>query len=69
MTQAPSKGPVLEVKPQPNIYTILLLVAVLALGTTIGFVMQNLLSPLEKGGYEVPFEKVFKPIEEPKPIE
>ena len=69
MTQAPSKGPVVEVKPQPNIYTILLLVAVLALGTTIGFVTHDLLTPLDKGGYEVPFEKVFQPLDEPPPIE
>jgi len=69
MTQAPSKGPVVEVKPQPNIYTILLLVAVLALGTTIGFVMHNLLTPLEKGGYGVPFEKVFEPFEKPEQLE
>lgn len=69
MTEASSRGPVVEVKPQPNVYTILLLVAVMALGTTVGFVMHNLLTPLEKGGYGVPFEKVFKPLDEPQPIE
>ena len=49
MTQLPSQGPVIQVKPQPGIYTLLLIVAILALVVTIGIVLYNLLSSLPNG--------------------
>lgn len=63
MTQAPSRGPVIQVKPPPNIYTILVFVAVLAIGATIGFVLYNLMTPVVDGGYGLKFEEIFKPLE------
>jgi len=37
-----TQGPVVRVKPQPNIYTLLLIVGILILGFTIGAVIWNL---------------------------
>ena len=39
----------LKAKPQANVYTVLLIVAILALGVTIGLVLHNLLSPPPAG--------------------
>ena len=38
------QGPVIPVKAQPNIYTLLLIIAILILAVTIGFVLHNLMS-------------------------
>ena len=62
MAQTTAKGPVIQVKPQPNVYTIMLIVAVLALGMTVGFVLYNLLTPVADGGYGLKFEEIFKPL-------
>ncbi|MDY6913684.1 MAG: hypothetical protein SVT52_04415 [Planctomycetota bacterium] len=64
MTQLPSQEPVVQVKPQANIYTLLLIVAVLALAVTIGIVIWSLLSPPPEG-YGLTFESLFKPFEQP----
>jgi len=54
MTQLPQQGPVVELRPQPNIYTVLLLVAVIALAIAVGVVFWKLTSPLPVGyGLEV----------------
>jgi len=68
MTQLPSQAPVVEVKPQPNIYTLLLIVAIIALGTTVGIVMHNLMSPVVRsdggaGGYGMSFGDLFETLE------
>ncbi|MFA6134485.1 MAG: hypothetical protein WC869_10775 [Phycisphaerae bacterium] len=44
MTQTPFQGPVIQVKPQPDVYTLLILVAILALAITLGTVLYFLLS-------------------------
>ena len=44
MAQMRMQGPGLPAKPQPDVYTLLLVVAILALVVTIGFVVYNLLS-------------------------
>jgi hypothetical protein len=49
MAQARTQGPGLPAKGQPDIYTLLLLVAILALVATIGFVLYNLLSASQYG--------------------
>ncbi len=59
MTQVPSQTPVIQVKPQPNIYTLLMLVGILMLGVTIGVVLYNLLSNLPTG-YALTFGQVLK---------
>ncbi len=43
MTSATTSGPVVTVKPQPNVYTILLIVAILFLATAVGFCLYNLM--------------------------
>jgi hypothetical protein len=58
MTQA-GQTPVVEVKPQPNIYTVLLIVAILALAVTLGFVIYNLTTPVADGGYGLSFGELF----------
>ena len=44
MTEMPSQGPLIEVRPQPNVYTVLLLVAIMALVIAIGVVLWKLTS-------------------------
>ena len=58
MTQMPQQ-PVVEAKPQTNVYTLLLVVAILALGATIGVVLWNLITV-----YGLQFGDIFKPVEE-----
>jgi hypothetical protein len=64
MTQVPSQGPVIEVRPQPNIYTVLLLVAILVLLVAIGVVLWKLTSPMPNG-YDMRLVELFKPFEPP----
>ena len=44
MTHIPSTGPVLQVKAQPDIYTLLIVVAILTLAATLGVVLYYLFS-------------------------
>lgn len=62
--QSPEGAP--RGRPQANIYTVILIVAILALGTAIGFVLYNLLSPIPDG-YGLDFGALFDPPEVPKP--
>jgi len=64
MTQTPSEGPVIQVKPSADIYTVLLIVAILALAIALGFVLNNLLSPVSEGGYGLTLGELFDPIDE-----
>ncbi len=64
MTQVPSQGPVVQVKPQPDIYTLMLIVTIIALAVTVAIVLMNLLSPFERpdgspGGYGLEFGQLF----------
>ena len=63
MTQLPTQSPVIQVKAQPNVYTVMLIVAILALGMAVGFVMYSLMAPLPKG-YGMEFDELFKPLKE-----
>jgi hypothetical protein len=56
MAQMPSRGPIVTVKPQPNIYTLLIIVAVLMLGVGLGVVLHNLMVD-----YGLTFSQVFDP--------
>jgi NhaP-type Na+/H+ or K+/H+ antiporter len=67
MTQTVAKAPVLTAKPESNIYTLLLIVAILTLGTIIGFVLYSLLSPVPVG-YGLEFGALFDPTKLPEPI-
>jgi len=67
MSELPSsEGPV-QVKPQSNIYTLLMIVSILALTVTIVLVIRNLMLPASEGGYGIAdFADIFKPFEIPK---
>jgi len=56
MAQAP--GPI-QVRPQPNIYTLLLIVGIVALLVALGFVTWSLLSP---SGYGMTLGQLFEPL-------
>jgi len=63
MTQAPS-SPVVETKPVANVYTVLLIVAILALALAIGVVGHRLTGPVTEGraegaGYGLTVEQLF----------
>jgi len=49
MAQTRMQGPGLPAKPQPDVYTLLLVVAILVLAVTAGFVLNNLLSASRYG--------------------
>jgi len=67
MTQVPPHAPVILAKPQPNIYTLLLILTILALGVTVGIVLYNLLAPVP-GGYGLEFGAMFDPSKLPDAI-
>lgn len=64
MAQILSRSSLAEVKAQPNIYTIMLIVGILALAMTIGLVLYNLLSPVildgQPGGYGMQVGDLFR---------
>jgi hypothetical protein len=61
-TQQPN---VVEVKPQANIYTVLVLVALIALIAAAAIVVMNLTTPVADGGYGLEFGDLFKPLTDP----
>lgn len=61
MTQTPSQGPVVEVKAQPNVYTVMLFVAILALALAVGVVLWRLMSPAPEG-YGLEAGQLFQPL-------
>ncbi len=54
MTAIPPQGPVVKVKPQPGIYAVLLLVAILFVGTAAVVVLHDLMT-----SYGMSFGDVF----------
>ncbi|HUT57916.1 MAG TPA: hypothetical protein VNA25_08710 [Phycisphaerae bacterium] len=66
MTSTPSGGPVIPVKPQPTVYTVLLLVAIVALVVTLAVVLYTLMSPTPQG-YGLEFGDLFGPLKQPGP--
>ena len=65
MSQAQGNGPVVEVSPHANIFTVLVLVALIAL-LVGGFVcFQSLTTPVAEGGYGLEFGQLFYPITKP----
>ena len=63
MTESP-QGPVVEVKPQPNVYTILVLLAVVALALAVGMCLWKLTSA-PPVGYGLEIKDFFKPLTSP----
>jgi len=66
MTRMPS-GFSAKVKPQPNIYTVLLVVAILALTVAIAVSAHTLLTPVAQGGYGLEMGGLFQPFESAAP--
>jgi hypothetical protein len=64
MTQTPSQPPTVEVRPQPNVYTVILLVAVIALALAVAIVFWKLTSP-PPAGYGLNFGAMFEPFKTP----
>jgi hypothetical protein len=62
MTQAPPQ-PTVTVKPNPNVYTALLLAAIVVMVVTVAFVLRNLMSP---DGYALQLGDLFGKVEIPQ---
>ena len=56
MTQIPQQ-PIVQAKLQPNIYTVLLIIAIVALGVTVGVAIWNLTTV-----YGLSFGEIFQPL-------
>ncbi|MHC4294526.1 MAG: hypothetical protein ACYSTL_02975 [Planctomycetota bacterium] len=61
MAQAPPQRSVVEIKPQPDVYTVMLIVSIIALVVTIGLVVWNLMAP-PPTGYGLTFEQLLGPL-------
>ena len=59
MASTPSQGPVIQVKAQPDVYTMLLLVAIIALVTAIAFCSWKLTATVDAGGYGMTVGQFF----------
>lgn len=60
----------IKLKPQPNVYTVLVIVAILVLGLTVGLVLRNLLEPAtpERKGYGLEFNMLLDHSKLPDPV-
>lgn len=59
---------VVEVKPGPNVYTVLIMIATLALLVSVGFCYFRLTKPVAEGGYGMTVGDMFKPAAEQQPV-
>jgi hypothetical protein len=59
---------VVEVKPGPNVYTVLIMIATLALLVASVFCFYHLTQPVDEGGYGMSIGDMFKPPAEQKPV-
>ena len=58
MIQNAPRGPVVRVKAQPNVYTLMLIVACFVLAVTVVVVLRNLLAS-PPGGYGLSLPEIF----------
>ena len=63
MAELQSGQPVVSVKPQSDVFTVLVIVGILALGVAIGLTLYDLMSP---GGYDMTFGDIFAPLKDMK---
>ena len=63
MAELRSGQPVVSVKPQPDVYTLLVIVTILALAVAISLTLYDLMS-LE--GYDMSFGDIFAPLKDMK---
>jgi len=61
MANVTTQGPVVEAKPQPNVYTVLLIVAILAMVVAIAAVGYRLMAASPQG-YDLTFKDLFEPV-------
>ena len=64
MSQLPPDGTI-QVKPQSNIYTLMMIITILVLCVAIGLVMNKLMSPAVEGGYGIELGKFFDAVKPP----
>ena len=64
MASSPSQGPVIQVKAQPDVYAIILFVAIIALATAIAFCGWKLTAAVDAGGYGITVGDFFKSLNE-----
>lgn len=69
MAETLSGGQTVKVKPQPDIYTVLLIVTIVCLVVTIVMVLRTLMSPVvaadgSAGGYGMSLTDLFKSLED-----
>ncbi|MBN1943898.1 MAG: hypothetical protein JW849_11445 [Phycisphaerae bacterium] len=68
MAQSPTNNNVVEVKPAPTVYTVLIIIALLALTTAIFVAGHRLTASADNGaGYGLSVGDMFKPWEEIQP--
>jgi hypothetical protein len=60
MASTPSQGPVIQVKAQPDVYTVILLVAIIALVAAIVFCGWKLTAQVDAGGYGMTVGQFFQ---------
>ena len=65
MTHLPTQTHAGQAKPQPTVYTVLIIVAILVLAVGIGFSLHFLMSSPEAGGYGREFSEIFTPWKAP----
>ncbi len=63
MAELGSDQPVVSVKPQSDVYTVLVIVTILALAVAIGLTLYDLMSPK---GYDMGFGDIFAPLKDMK---
>jgi len=71
MSQLPTPngaGPVVPVRPRPNVYTVLLFISIIAIGVAMGFCLYRLTASPADGGYDLEFFKhILQPNKNPLP--
>jgi len=60
MAVTPSQGPVIQVKAQPDIYTVMLIVAIIGLAVAVVLCGWKLTAPVDAGGYGMAIGELFK---------
>ena len=62
MASTPPQGPVIQVKAQPDVYTILMLVDIIALATAVIMCAVKLTNTVVDGGYGLTVGQLFEPL-------
>ena len=63
MATSPSQGPVIQVRAQPDVYTVLMLVAIIALTVAVVVAGWKLMTPVTDGGYGLTIGQLFQPVD------